>query len=598
VPETDAPPTPTPTPPPTFTQRWGNLFITVGLLAVTVAVVVGVVHRGNPASLDIDGKPIVNADAVIADATSAFDRMVAEDGAHPPAGAGCWFAPAVAGNAAATDRPRVACGPVRLGVSRGDQVWVVGPATFAPDAGGDGWTGRFGGLRSVEAVNADELVRPDGAVPPAATDLVPPDEALRDQDGRRIRDEAAVLTRVEDSLRPAAAGSRASIAGDAGCWFGTDPQPDNPHRSDGALWCGPVRLARSGPAEAWVRVPLSIQRGEVFTTAKAQANPLTGISGTRALPATVRLYRPDGRTPPDPAQLAPPDPNTSGTGIIELVRQVPPDLVLTPPAGDARLVIPTRTLTIDGLARVPRVGTGRTAIAAAPGEELVVARFRRTDPPRSPGTKGTAQLVVGSRRASFAEWSNLPESGLLVVSVPVGADPGLEVTFDGVPQTISLATGQRSGTPRPALYRSSTDDVAVNRPVDVTAPLPGGPPARYTATVASAGVDGWRERLGWAPPGKAFVALTLKDVKVDEPCCTFTGVEAVPRWTLTLPDGTVIASTPAPDTRPAPTTVVFEAPDTVTRGELRLGLDVTWAQKGTPGTASGGPVSLPLELSR
>jgi len=113
--------------------------------------------------------------------------------------------------------------------------------------------------------------------------------------------------------------------------------------------------------------------------------------------------------------------------------------------------------------------------------------------------------------------------------------------------------------------------------------------------VVSARLDPWRDRLGWAPPGQAFVAVTVKDLHVTEPCCVLTGIEAEPRWTLALPDGSVIAARPAPSPSG---TVVFEVPETVTAAELRLALDVTWSQQGTPGSAGGGPVTIPLELPR
>ena len=74
-----------------------------------------------------------------------------------------------------------------------------------------------------------------------------------------------------------------------------------------------------------------------------------------------------------------------------------------------------------------------------------------------------------------------------------------------------------------------------------------------------------------------------------------TRVETVPVWQLALPDGTLVVprSVPAPATAGA---VVFEVPDTVTNAELRLGVAVTFDNKGTPGTAVGGPMAIPLAL--
>jgi hypothetical protein len=574
----------------------------VVILGIGALGIVWVVNRGNPVTLQVDGAPIANADTVVAEAQAAFRQLVDDDRAHPADGSGCWFAPPAAGSGSADRRPRLACGPVRLGVSTGDKVWVTGTATYTPVLATQARevTGRFTGLRAVEALDAGDLVRPDGAEPPGTQDLAAPDPLLRNREGQRLIGDRSVLDNVERTLRPAAERARATIDDDAACWYGLTPDAGGRRTSDGALWCGPVLLATSSADEPWARVPLSLQQGDDFTAAQLRATPPTSLTGTQKLPPGTQLYRPDGRRAPERIDLAGPDARAQAPGFVGVVADIPADLVLTPPAGDARLNVPTRRLAVDGLARVPKVGSGRAALVAASGEELVVARFRRTDPPIAAGAspiasaRGAAQIVVGARRTPVTDWSSLPERGLVVASVPPGGDAVLEVVFDGVTQSLSLTTGQRGPDSRVALYRGSTE-VVVGRPVNLPVPLPAGPPATVFGVLNAVQVEAWHDRVGWAPPGRAHLSVVLENWQVDEPCCALAKVDVVTAWTLALPDGSVVPARPLPPGAPD-TAVVFDVPDTVTAAEVRLSVNVTYEQAGLAATAAAGPVAVPVAL--
>jgi hypothetical protein len=107
-------------------------------------------------------------------------------------------------------------------------------------------------------------------------------------------------------------------------------------------------------------------------------------------------------------------------------------------------------------------------------------------------------------------------------------------------------------------------------------------------------IEAWRERIGWAPPGRAFVTVLLEGWGVTKPCCTLAKVEVAPVWTLALPDGTVAeARPPVPGTTNA---VTFEVPETVTAAEVRLSVAASFENRGVPGLAAGGPVAVPVEL--
>ncbi|MGH9033528.1 MAG: hypothetical protein ACRDZV_15500, partial [Acidimicrobiia bacterium] len=67
------------------------------LVAVGAAVVV-VARRDEPVALEVEGKPIRNAGAILAQAEAAFGAVVEADGAEAPEAARCYFAPPASGS--------------------------------------------------------------------------------------------------------------------------------------------------------------------------------------------------------------------------------------------------------------------------------------------------------------------------------------------------------------------------------------------------------------------------------------------------------------------------------------------------------------------
>ncbi|CAA9232957.1 MAG: hypothetical protein AVDCRST_MAG50-1274 [uncultured Acidimicrobiales bacterium] len=590
-----APPGPPDPIAPSFAARWRNTIILAAVVLVGVLVAAYFVLRDEPVVLEANGARITNGDAVVGQAEGVFRQLVEADGAHPPKGAGCWFAPPAQTMAASTAPPRIACGPVRLGVSTADdKVWVTGTVSYASSAGTPpDAIGTFSKLTAIEALDAGRLTRPDGKEPPGANDLRRPDDVLRTAEGKRLMGVTEGLASAERAFVRALERAEASAPPEPACWFGVTIGAANPRASDGAVYCGPVVLASSAPGAVWPRYTFSSSTGDFFSTAQMGAVSISSVTSTQKLPPGTELHRPDGRAAPDGSDLAPPDAKAQAAGYLDVVTDIPESLVLAKPRGDGRLNIPSRSLVVDGVARVPKVGSGKTAVVAAAGEELVVARFSRTARTGS-APAGTAQVVAGTIRKPFTDWSNLPEKGLVVASVPRGTpDVALEVIFEGVPQTLSLVTGERGPDARAALYRANSS-VGLGTPVSVQAALPTGAPAGVSGVVTEAKLEAWRERVGWAPAGRAFLSLTVDAWKVDRPCCAVSKVEVVQVWTVALPDGTVIESRPlAPGTT---TAVTFEVPETMTTATVQLSIAVSFEQGGAPGQVAGGPVAFPVQL--
>lgn len=577
-----------------FSRRWSSTIATVGLLAVLLLGGLWFVKRDRPVGLSVAGAPIANARTVLNQADVVFAELVRADGARPAKGAACWFAPPAGGKeiVSPSRNPRVACGPVLLGVSGADKPWVTGTISYQTSNGEA--IGTFGKLTAVETLDRGTLAGRGGQRPPGTGGLEVPVASLRAKDGRRLTGEDDVIRASEQAFGRAAGRTRAAVAEGAGCWFGVMAGITDRSISDGAVWCGPLRLQGSNPGATWTTWSLTSSSTEWFPVSQLEWPSITSISSTVVLEPGVRLYRPDGRVPPDGTGLAPPDAAPKEAGYVDVLDQPGADLQLQAPTGDGRLRIPSRRLQIEAVARVPKIGSGKEAVVAADGEELVVARFTRTDPRGGPSDRGTAQLIVDARRQAFSKWASLPENGVLVVSVPRGASGVLlEVLFDGVAQTISLVTGERGPDARAASYRAA-EPVGIGKPFDLSVPLPAGDPAGISGVVTEARIDAWRQGTGWAPPGQAFLTLSLSSVKTRTPCCAVSTLKVTPSWRLILPPGMPVEASAVAGGRSD--VIVFVVPDATSTAQVQVSATATFRQGNDEKRSTGGPLAIPLDL--
>ena len=569
-------------------SRWRNTVVAGAVLVTIGGVVAFVVMRDTPVALDVGGKPIRNPTTVIAQAEAAFRSVVAADGARPPDEARCYFAPAPADQASPSG-PRAACGPVLLGVSGTDRPWVVGSVTYS-GAVGDEVTGRFDEFDAVEDLDQGTLRRPDGERPPNGVDLEASTAGIRDDEGRRLLRDVEVVAAADRAFGAAARDAGASTGAQTRCHLGHTPTGFGQRVSDGALWCGPVLLIDSDPDDAWASYSLNSSVGDVFGTAELDDVAIARVPATTSLPPGVELYRPDGEAASTNVTVALPDAAPQRPGFVDVLDTTPPSVTFSTPA-DGRIATPARTTTFDGLARTPKIGSGREAIVAAPGEDLVVARFTRRQPEGAPSRPETAVVVAGAARLSVPGWSSTPEAGTLVVSVPRGeGSVALEVLFDGRAQAISLLTGERGAGSPAALYRSA-NRVGIGQPIDLAATLPEAQVVRATGAVTEARLSAWRPDEGWAPPGRAFLEIRLEGWSVARPCCEVSKVEPAAGFRLVLPDGTAIEAGPpaSPSSTPEP---LFVVPEGFADGRLELTLRVRYEHGGAPGEVSAGPVAL------
>lgn len=551
----------------------------------------------------MDGTPIGNAQQILDDADPVFRAIAAQDGAPLPDGAGCWFAPAE-DTAFAVPGPRVACGPVRLGIAADQETWLVGRVSYS-GMPGDTMTGRLAALDAVAALKPASLNRPDGDRPPSVVPTIGT-SGVRDADGRLLGNVEAFLVEADQAFAAAARGQEITTTADSRCALGirqVDRAGVGIRQSTGRLWCGPARTRGAEPGAQWVPDALSVQAGDSLVRAVLAAPDLPGTLKAEQLPAAEQLYRPDGRVP-DPAAsaLAAPPAAAQDPGYLALRDDVDVQGTTVPPTGqpsdpspvrptDGRLFTPGLRVTLTELRRAETVGTGESSVVAAAGEQIVAAALTATKVEGVTEASVGTVIVDGSRRP-LPGWSAVLDATSLVVSVPAAArSVDLELTFDGRSQIVSLLTGERASQQGDAavLYRSA-DTVGISRPVTASLDLPAGKPAVVELLAVQARLAGWLPGRGWAPIGKAFVVLTVDDVRRTTPCCDVQGVTVEPAYLLR----TGQASAAPAAAQPGETVVTFLVDQDVTAATLEVRAAASWTANGTvkAGRAQGDPVSL------
>jgi hypothetical protein len=572
---------------------WKATAITLVVLAVVGGASFWWFTRDVPTAIAVDGKPIANASAVLDGAEQAFADLVESDGATPAEGAGCWFAPPE-DEASATLGPRIACGPVLLGVSGTTKPWVIGRAQYQLGTGGDDVTGTFQAFEAVEDLDVGELAHPDGKDVPGTSDLQPATGGLRAADGRRLLGDQEAIDGADDAFATAAEEAGASVSDDSLCFFGGTKGKADAFVADGSIWCGPVLVRGSDPSDLWATTSFSPTSGESFALATATAPTSFSLSSTTSLAPGVDLYRPDGKEVPEGLDLEVPDAAPIEDGEVQIVEQLPDDVDLTEPA-DGRLATPARSLRFTGLGKAEQIGAGADALVAAEGDILVVASFEATATEGGGFDQGTAVLSVDGDKSPFDRWSSVDGSGALVAPVPDDAeDVTLEVLFDGVTQEISLVTGERTPGFPAALYREKPS-LGLQAQISAQAPMPVGDPATATGVASEVRLAAWIEGRGWAPDGKAYLVLTVTGWSAPPPCCEVTGAEVVGEFRLTPTGGTptdaLASDTPASTPEP-----VFEVPADFTSGTLEIRLLVSFERDGRTDNTAGEPVQVDIEV--
>ncbi|MEI4270295.1 hypothetical protein TEK04_01045 [Klenkia sp. LSe6-5] len=388
--------------------------------------------------------------------------------------------------------------------------------------------------------------------------------------GRTVAEPQRVLDEAGSTLDSYAEGRGGAVSDDSACWFQTLSADTTDVRD--AVVCGPVLFVDGNPSAAWLDFPVTPSTGSGDVTFEVSAEPAD--PEPRPLEDADLLVRPDGATPPEGAgdlevpQPPQADPGFSAEGPFDDVDLVAPD-------GPATLSGAAARVTVTGVAETERTGTGDDARSPADGEVFRVFSYTISSGEGYANTAPELSYVVeGGDPVAVDPGLVVPGAtveGLL--SAPADADVELVVVDDGVTQTLSLV----DGTPGADNLQVTTRDNRASA-TPGTQSLPGtisrdglSADATYTLEVSSA-------RIGWytatdisaTPPAPDRAFLVLQDYLTADNASFIAGKPPSSLYTLTLPDGTVVAGQNlSPD--PNLVATAFDVPAGFTDGTITFG---------------------------
>ena len=412
--------------------------------------------------------------------------------------------------------------------------------------------------------------------------------------GRTVAEPQQVIDDAEATFGSYVEGRGGTTSDDSGCWFRHLDADTSDVQDD--LVCGPVLFVDGDPAATYLLFPLTPSAGDGDVTFEVAAEPAD--PEPQELTDRELMARPDGGTPP------------AGAGDLE-VPQPPPaeagytaegpfdDVDLTAPEGPATLSGASARVTITGLAEADRIGTGDDARSPADGEVFRVVEYVVDRGEGYASDAPTLSYVVdGGETIPVDSAEVIPGATVAaLVSAPEDADVALVVVDGENTQSLSLV----DGSPGPDNLQVTT---RVNRTADAIAAqqIPGvisapgrvTTPFTFTVTIQSASLSwfaGTNVTARPSGPDRAWLVIDT-DLVAD----TFSAGEGPsPYFTLTLPDGTVVAAQDIVDD-PALVGTAFEVPADFTAGTITFGGVFTYPDTATvdfrPGTLSF-PVTVP-----
>ena len=338
-------------------------------------------------------------------------------------------------------------------------------------------------------------------------------------DGRELVNAKTFMATADETFTEAVSELRANHHRDARCYYVTEK-----NRLTGAV-CGPVRPFGARDGEVWWPLTYKVKRD---SDGAQLAQPEVADRPAKRPPG--KLSRPDGDDPPGDADKlaapqAPPGPaglvttDVSEVGFVEAKR----------PA-NGKLIGPTYAITVVEAGQAAyvqqRASGDPEPVGPAPGETLYAAKLsfaNANEPPdndvysseyRNRSLTTTYTLILGETRKDVTSRFGRSGERTLVVSAPTGVEPRLEAQVDGQGQAISLATGERVTTTAKAYYRANPS-YSVNQQYNERLTV-GEHNFTATLTVATATVTPFSAKLGWAPAGRAWLVVLLKDTEVRE----------------------------------------------------------------------------------
>lgn len=333
--------------------------------------------------------------------------------------------------------------------------------------------------------------------------------------GAQVDSKVPFLTLLESAWRDGSATDRfAQQAAQTHCWLLREP--DSGTLQPKAL-CGPIRHLRDdgkpGVFDEVVYAPQVVGDNEVTVDPASIEMGETGVEP----PAGVELYRPDGAKPVPADQVQPPAAPKAEPGIVArgddaqiAMAGSPKEGVIMTPATKVEV---TRFGPVDRLKAegeipfyVPADNEEFLAltITVSPVEHDILAK--NTGAAFSIRAEGKTTDLKSFFELDGGYGTPKSDTKTIIVSVPKGKDAELVVGVDGLDQTISARTGERTSTTASAYYRAKTE-FGVNEQFPTQKAKNGTFEFQHGVTFTRAVLSSFDNDEGWAPQGQLWLRL-------------------------------------------------------------------------------------------
>ena len=387
--------------------------------------------------------------------------------------------------------------------------------------------------------------------------------------GKSIAQAGTALSRTESLLQTYVQNRHGASNESTRCYFTVQAHPAKGAAENDvgdALWCGPVLFVDGDASKPYVAVHLTSHTADTRLT----LTPPTSLDNLPSYAAddSLKLVRPDGKTPPSPTRLAVPAPPHAARGVQTIDTLGP---VRAPRSVGTRMISKTAGVVLDAAGVVPRYGQFDGARSAPPGQQLIAFQFHFVPGDVTEGFTSQAQVVIDGRTTRQVPQTDSADQWD-IVAIGLGSTAVLQLRDGGYTQTLSLPDGKPGAHNLAVLGRRHRSEILHRKPTVAATFSNGFGSVSVTfhvhATIAL--LDYWvpghptKHATG---PGRAILTVHLTYTDPDQPGKTFGFEPDLLR--LRLPNGKYVHSRNVARKKNF-VFDIFEVPASFTRGTVQI----------------------------
>lgn len=346
--------------------------------------------------------------------------------------------------------------------------------------------------------------------------------------GKDVVNAEGVLEDAKKQLDTLVKVRHGAVDDDTRCYLGTARQPSARDRVevDRQAWCGVTYLPDSDKGAYWMAVPLTEEPADGGV--RLTAGIIDQDATTQELPAHTALVGPDRDGAPDDdggLKIPPPPPAAADLVQVSSVDDAKAQGIDVDANLDAPVVMKgwDSGVSVVGRGTPARIGAGQDVRRPADGHEFLALRVKRVsgesvDAVRESLATGnyetagtTYKISAGETVHNIGTKIDDTREVVAVVSVPKGSDAQLELTEDGLEQSVSMRTAKPS-TQNPTVLSREHTSVYLDKTGSTTGRVSdggrsAGVDVRYTVKSARLAYYRGFDRDGHAAKDKAYLVI-------------------------------------------------------------------------------------------